>query len=445
MRAADEVYTALSTARTLPGWTVTRLGPDKHRVTSPSGTAVICTDDADAAEDAVADLETLGLTQDVRHAPTPQPIATIPAFAPQPEPEPQPEPDLVVVPHEAPASATEQETLLVPSPATTRRRKLTVFTYPDEPQEAPSVDAVMPEAFAGKGRCVIPALVVTPEIAEAWLELVADTHNRKKRGRNVEMFERIIMGGEFTHTHQGAAFNDEGRCADAQHRLRALVNVAERHPDQDWHIVLDVTFNASAKAAKHYDSGLGRDAKDKLNVEGLAGDTASMIRLLWSYEGTFRQGVTAFKSVTPMTGETLIEWGHEHSEALKHHLLTVQPILRAMRKETGALLNASVAAVVRHLAHRASENNRFDEFLLVLAEPTTHKVGSPQRALVQWLRGNAVGPRRADAQMVMAMTLIAYNDYSQDQGRRVMSWQPRFGMPQVYGGADAKKAPAKKR
>lgn len=445
MRAADQVYAALTTARSLPGWTVTRLHSGTHRVTSPSGIAVINTDDPDAAEDALAELENLGLAQDSRHAPVPQPTATAPVAEQQVVPDPQPEPRPAAAPHEAPASTTEQEPPLVPT--TTTRRRLTIWTYPDEPQHAPSLSAVMPEAFVGKGRCKLPSLIVTPEIAAAWLECVAGKNNRHLRPSNLDKFERIIEAHQFDHTHQGAAFNTEGECADSQHRLTALVNVAERNPDEDYYLVMDVTFNAPVSSAKHYDGGAPRDAKDRLNVEGLEGASAPLLRLLWQYEGALELNVT-FKTVPTMTEAVLIDWGHQYSEDLLAHKQAVLKPLRDLKRNNEVHLNPNVATVVRYLAYQEWEHNCYDRFLADLAEPTAHKQGSPQRALVSWLRTNtATRGRSTDTQTVMAMLIIAYNDYAQNHGRTQMKWLPNQGMPRVYGGPDnpaPKKTPKKR-
>lgn len=64
---------------------------------------------------------------------------------------------------------------------------------------------------------------VTPAIAEKWL---AKNHedNRAVVWHRVEAFANDMRAGAWKLTHQGVAFDEEGRLIDGQHRLQAVVH-----------------------------------------------------------------------------------------------------------------------------------------------------------------------------------------------------------------------------
>lgn len=62
---------------------------------------------------------------------------------------------------------------------------------------------------------------VTPDMAREWL-YTANT-NRPLRRALVDFYARSMQNGEWVLTHQGIAFDEEGKLSDGQHRLEAIV------------------------------------------------------------------------------------------------------------------------------------------------------------------------------------------------------------------------------
>lgn len=64
-------------------------------------------------------------------------------------------------------------------------------------------------------------IIVTPEIAQAWLD--KNTGNRKVKGRHVTTIARDMAEGRFVYTADPIRFDTDGRLIDGQHRLLACV------------------------------------------------------------------------------------------------------------------------------------------------------------------------------------------------------------------------------
>jgi hypothetical protein len=64
-------------------------------------------------------------------------------------------------------------------------------------------------------------LQVTPEIANKLLQ--RNLNNRNLSDRLVSKYEQDMRGGNWTITHQGIAFYEDGTLADGQHRLAAII------------------------------------------------------------------------------------------------------------------------------------------------------------------------------------------------------------------------------
>lgn len=65
-------------------------------------------------------------------------------------------------------------------------------------------------------------VLVTPEMARKWLE--GPMHNRPLRQSVVDKYAAILAAKKWKLTHQGIAFDDDGRLIDGQHRLFAIWN-----------------------------------------------------------------------------------------------------------------------------------------------------------------------------------------------------------------------------
>lgn len=107
-------------------------------------------------------------------------------------------------------------------------------------------------------------VIVTPVVARDWLKRNID--NRPLRPSTVAALKVAFERGEYVMTHQGIAFDVDGRLADGQHRLTAISEM----PDT-FRIEMMVTRGLPAKAREVMDIGVKRTASDILHVpQGLA-------------------------------------------------------------------------------------------------------------------------------------------------------------------------------
>lgn len=100
---------------------------------------------------------------------------------------------------------------------------------------------------------------ITPDIALAMLE--KNEKNRFLRPAKVAQFKKMLLKGRFPWTHQGIAFDFEGRLFDGQHRLEAVVasgKTANMH----------VLFGCDPDTFQYVDYGTSRTAADLMYIAG---------------------------------------------------------------------------------------------------------------------------------------------------------------------------------
>lgn len=113
---------------------------------------------------------------------------------------------------------------------------------------------------------------VTPETAAAWLEHNVP-NNRPVRAVDVNKFARDMANGNWRLTHQGIAFNKDGKLIDGQHRLRAVVQSGCTVPMLIWH-------NLPDNCLSRIDTGLARTASDSIGF--LTADNAYTSKIVIS-------------------------------------------------------------------------------------------------------------------------------------------------------------------
>lgn len=96
--------------------------------------------------------------------------------------------------------------------------------------------------------------VITPEEAKEILSK-SNINNRNIRFRYVEWLAKLIVEGQWMVTHQGIAFDRNGRLVDGQHRLLAISKSGKNTP-------ILVTTNLEEDSYNHIDIGRIRSRSD---------------------------------------------------------------------------------------------------------------------------------------------------------------------------------------
>ena len=120
---------------------------------------------------------------------------------------------------------------------------------------------------------------VTPKLAAEWLESRND-RNRSISPEHVAMLARAMASKTFRLTHQGIAFNQEGKLIDGQHRLSAVVK-------SGCTVKMMVTFGADSKDMIVCDRSRNRTTRDALAIQNErdhAALRAAVLRMLLKVE-----------------------------------------------------------------------------------------------------------------------------------------------------------------
>jgi len=101
---------------------------------------------------------------------------------------------------------------------------------------------------------------ITPKQAKAWLD-GNNQNNRPMRIEAARKFARDMKAGNWSLTHQGIAFYDDGTIADGQHRLMGVV-LAEKP------VKFLVTKNLPKTSSAAIDQNVPRQAHDSIMIAG---------------------------------------------------------------------------------------------------------------------------------------------------------------------------------
>ena len=98
---------------------------------------------------------------------------------------------------------------------------------------------------------------ITPAIATAWLN--ANEGNRRLDWNYIAQLARDMKAGQFACTHQGIAFDTQGRLIDGQHRLWAIL-------EAEVPVRMRVFYNESPDSTIHIDGNHPRRAADRMTL-----------------------------------------------------------------------------------------------------------------------------------------------------------------------------------
>jgi hypothetical protein len=105
-------------------------------------------------------------------------------------------------------------------------------------------------------------MTVTPKLAAEWLK--SNHSNRPLNRRYVEEVCRALENGTFQTTHQGIAFDTQGRLRDGQHRLTAIVETGIA-------VKMLVTTGMTEEQLLAIDDGRRRSLHDVIGMTGNQG------------------------------------------------------------------------------------------------------------------------------------------------------------------------------
>lgn len=116
---------------------------------------------------------------------------------------------------------------------------------------------------------------ITPNLARKWLK--CNVNNRPLRPSHVEALRVSLVRGEHQTTHQGIAFDTQGRLLDGQHRLAAIAKMDDSFVWPmlvTWGLKRDIAFPVVDFMQKK------RSTSDVLGVDPAVGQVANYLAIM---------------------------------------------------------------------------------------------------------------------------------------------------------------------
>jgi hypothetical protein len=180
---------------------------------------------------------------------------------------------------------------------------------------------------------------VTPDMALNWLEAV-NTKNRTLSDAHVARLARDMKEGRWRLTHEGIAFDPQGRLLDGQHRLWAVVEAGIP-------IEMHVWLNVPPEALMAIDSGKPRRLADILHLGG-------------GFDNVTRADLAVLSVMLGGMGGPAKLSAAEASEALSRHACAIAVAVSAL-PSAKCISNATTRAVLAR-AYYSADHGKLAEF-----------------------------------------------------------------------------------
>jgi hydrogenase maturation factor len=231
----------------------------------------------------------------------------------------------------------------------------------------------IPEAYR---KIAVKIELITPERAAT--DLASQPEQRKLRMHRVEAYVKARKEGQWVLTHQGIAYDEEGKLVDGQHRLKmvALSGLPT------WFLVV---YNLPRDTVIHVDGQLSRSPRDAIRMAG---------------EGDFSQAViSSAKMITMLPGNVSCRYSRRDDL-----LRVIRRFAAGMEFADGYKKGKGVTAGVFSLIVRAyyiADRQRLDQFVQVLHDgmPVSDNVRDDSAAILyrDWLSNtNIRGKNKAE-------------------------------------------------
>ncbi len=116
-------------------------------------------------------------------------------------------------------------------------------------------------------------VLVTPEVAERWLNTNADYQRRKNKG-DISAYAKMMAEGKWDeNVPQAICFDTEGKLCDGQHRLEAIIESGKS-------IRFEVRRNMSKETFGRLDQGRKRTASDFISAKNASHISSLINRVL---------------------------------------------------------------------------------------------------------------------------------------------------------------------
>lgn len=205
-------------------------------------------------------------------------------------------------------------------------------------------------------------IVVTPEIASAWLD--KNTHNRRRSSSHVSRLARDMKNGHWSWTGDPIRFSHDGVLLDGQHRLAACIEAGVPFETT-------VIYNLPPSIQPRIDTGKPRSAADSLTLMGQQASialTSALRALLSERDGTYRANQTCSIS--------------EILDAAERHPKMSYSVRRVREKKMPNGIVVSTASMIHYIGRNILNlEDRAEAFVHVLQNGIPDYDGDPVHLL----------------------------------------------------------------
>ena len=169
--------------------------------------------------------------------------------------------------------------------------------------------------------------MIGPEEAKVYLETANGENPRPLRANHVKWFADLMIKGDFRLTHQGLAFDVNGKMKDGQHRLHAIIAAGVTVP-------MLVSYKVPEASFEVVDSGMTRSIYDRFNTTA---DIAAIINVHHFFMGGRGKTLPSYFAKT-------LEWvGPLYTRLINETTKTKRNKVTVAATRYGALLNMLVS------------------------------------------------------------------------------------------------------
>lgn len=283
----------------------------------------------------------------------------------------------------------------------------------------------------------IQVLMVTPQVAQAWLDKYHG-RNRPLQASKVKAYAESMQNGRWEATHQGVSISREGTLIDGQHRLRAVVKsnatvpmtVAVGFPHHTFSLVDNGKIRTLADVLSIW-------LKDDPDLEALAVRSkriSTIVRVLKNHDEGRYQTVPN-SEIANQDFLDILESGTYDLEALGESVTQSMPVKKIASE-------ATVGAFFYLVSHRSGVEGSFvsKAFLAPLTTGAPFTSGRDPRLVLRnrRIREQSLGQiswTHKSRQETLAMMIHAWNLFIQE--KEVSSMRIPKEMPSVRQPSDA--------
>lgn len=274
-------------------------------------------------------------------------------------------------------------------------------------------------------------MMVTPEMAAAWVSPTMNPRNRRAKKGRVDYFVSVIETGQYKYTGEPVQFSgflDDGtaQLRNGQHRLIAIVRTGQPQ-------TMLVVEGIDDDVMPYLDTGARRSFADNLEIRGIsnARDLAAATGLHYTLSNPATRKMMVTGGGTPIyTHADLGAWFDRHEALIRASL---SPARRA-KSVFGASVQGVGTAWILLTEHTASETGDVDEFFdrLVTDGPTGLRMSrdkvAPMVSLRRWMTRSVMDKRpRPRATIQTAILIKAWNFEQEGVLIGPLVWKPGAG------------------